>query len=68
MHQMLSLSHDSVFQSPHSGSSEMELDAAQSSSSLSISQPFDQKLKVILYSLRFIFMFLNVAAMYSTDL
>ncbi|XP_018576363.1 microtubule-associated protein futsch isoform X3 [Anoplophora glabripennis] len=38
MHPGLSVSHDSVFHSPNSGS-DMELDAAQSSSSLSISQP-----------------------------
>ncbi|XP_065158681.1 uncharacterized protein [Atheta coriaria] len=36
MHPGLSVSHDSVFHSPHSGS-ELELEAAQSSSSLSIS-------------------------------
>ncbi|XP_074037832.1 uncharacterized protein isoform X3 [Leptinotarsa decemlineata] len=38
MHPGLSVSHDSVFHSPNSGS-DMELDVAQSSSSLSISQP-----------------------------
>ncbi|XP_056630259.1 uncharacterized protein LOC130440913 isoform X7 [Diorhabda sublineata] len=38
MHPGLSLSHDSVFHSPNSGS-DMELDAAQRSSSQSISQP-----------------------------
>ncbi|XP_008192214.1 titin homolog isoform X2 [Tribolium castaneum] len=38
MHPGLSVSHDSVFHSPNSGS-DIELDAAQSSSSLSISQP-----------------------------
>lgn len=38
MHPGLSVSHDSVFHSPNSGS-DMELDNAQSSSSLSISQP-----------------------------
>lgn len=46
MHPGLSVSHDSVFHSPNSGS-DMELDAAESSSSLSISQPHvDQKLQV----------------------
>lgn len=46
MHPGLSVSHDSVFHSPNSGS-DMELDAAESSSSLSISQPFiDQRLQV----------------------
>lgn len=54
MHPGLSVSHDSVFHSPNSGS-DMELDAAESSSSLSISQPYvDQRLQVrkilILYS------------------
>ncbi|CAG9860940.1 unnamed protein product [Phyllotreta striolata] len=38
MHPGLSVSHDSIFHSPNSGS-DMELDNAQSSSSLSISQP-----------------------------
>lgn len=46
MHPGLSVSHDSVFHSPNSGS-DMELDAAESSSSLSISQPYvDQRLQV----------------------
>ncbi|KYB27985.1 hypothetical protein TcasGA2_TC032825 [Tribolium castaneum] len=48
MHPGLSVSHDSVFHSPNSGS-DIELDAAQSSSSLSISQPqIDLRLQVSL--------------------
>lgn len=48
MHPGLSVSHDSVFHPLNSGSSDLELDGAQSSSSLSISQPLgDAKLQVI---------------------
>jgi hypothetical protein len=48
MHPGLSVSHDSVFHSPNSGS-DIELGGAQSSSSLSISQPqIDLRLQVSL--------------------
>ncbi|XP_050315367.1 uncharacterized protein LOC126749724 isoform X2 [Anthonomus grandis grandis] len=47
MHPGLSVSHDSVFHPLNSGSSDLELDGAQSSSSLSMSQPLgDPKLQV----------------------
>ncbi|XP_060530246.1 uncharacterized protein LOC132704331 isoform X3 [Cylas formicarius] len=51
MHPGLSVSHDSVFHPLNSGSSDLELDGAQSSSSLSISQPLsDAKLQTELSS------------------
>ncbi|XP_030767045.1 uncharacterized protein LOC115890830 isoform X2 [Sitophilus oryzae] len=51
MHPGLSVSHDSVFHPLNSGSSDLELDGAQSSSSLSISQPLgDIKLQTELNS------------------
>lgn len=49
MHPGLSVSHDSVFHSPHSGS-DMELETAQSSSSLSIIHPVpDLRLQVSVF-------------------
>uniref|UniRef100_A0A1Y1N0S0 DUF4592 domain-containing protein n=1 Tax=Photinus pyralis TaxID=7054 RepID=A0A1Y1N0S0_PHOPY len=45
MHPGLSVSHDSIFHSPNSGS-ELELDEAQSSSSLSIHQPTQTDLRL----------------------
>lgn len=48
MHPGLSVSHDSVFHSPNSGS-DMDLDRAQSSSSLCITQP-QMRLQVRLFS------------------
>ncbi|XP_050307761.1 uncharacterized protein LOC126744412 isoform X3 [Anthonomus grandis grandis] len=51
MHPGLSVSHDSVFHPLNSGSSDLELDGAQSSSSLSMSQPLgDPKLQTELSS------------------
>lgn len=51
MHPGLSVSHDSVFHSPNSGS-DLEIDAAHSSSSLSISHPqIDVRLQVSYLSL-----------------
>ncbi|XP_048517519.1 uncharacterized protein LOC109538146 isoform X2 [Dendroctonus ponderosae] len=51
MHPGLSVSHDSVFHPLNSGSSDLDLDEAQSSSSLSISQPLgDAKLQTELSS------------------
>ncbi|XP_066154497.1 muscle M-line assembly protein unc-89-like isoform X4 [Euwallacea fornicatus] len=51
MHPGLSVSHDSVFHPLNSGSSDLELEGAQSSSSLSVSQPLgDAKLQTELSS------------------